>query len=159
GIHLRRADLLHRHADRLHAAPRLVQLRRSERMGLVRGLPARRTCPHRLGCKTDGWRARVVVGAAARAGDYPFIFTSGGDSMTMPSDLSNQTPMHPVLRAWLGAEIFFAFVASLATFFNPHDAATGFAWPIPVTVMAAVLGVFYMSSLPVTIWAVRMKYW
>lgn len=71
----------------------------------------------------------------------------------------NNTPMQLGLRLWLGAEIFFAFVASLATFFTPTDAATNFAWPIPVTVMAATLGVFYFSSLPVTIWSVMQKRW
>lgn len=73
------------------------------------------------------------------------------------------TPVHPLLRAWIGAEVFFAAVASSATFLDPAKAGqvdpAGFAWPIPVLAMAATLGVFYAASLPVTLWALSMKTW
>lgn len=73
------------------------------------------------------------------------------------------TPIHPLLRAWIGAEVFFAAVASTATFLDPGKAGqtdpAGFAWPIPVVAMAATLGVFYAASLPATLWALSMKTW
>lgn len=78
---------------------------------------------------------------------------------TPTAEYGNNTPIWWPLRAWLVAEIFFSFMASTATFFRPEDAATKFAWAIPVTVMAATLGVFYAASFPVTIWAATMKRW
>ena len=61
-------------------------------------------------------------------------------------DNRNATPIHPVLRAWIGAEIFFAAVASSATFLDPARAGqtdpAGFAWTIPVLATAATLGGF-----------------
>lgn len=81
----------------------------------------------------------------------------------MNVDDRNATAIHPVLRAWLVAEVFFATVASIATFIDPARAGQtnppGFAWPIPVLAMAATLGVFYAASLPATVWAVTLKRW
>ena len=79
------------------------------------------------------------------------------------ADPRNATPIHPLLRAWIGAEVFFAAVASGATFLNPARAGltdpAGFAWPIPVVAMAATLGVFYAASFLPTVWALTMKTW
>jgi len=75
------------------------------------------------------------------------------------ANTGNDTPIWWPLRLWLAVEVLFAVMAGTPTFLRPEDAATGFAWPIPVAVMAAVLGVFYGASFPVAVWAVLMKRW
>lgn len=73
------------------------------------------------------------------------------------------TPVHPLLRAWIVAEVLFAVLAGRPTFVDPAGAGqtdpAGFAWPIPVLAMAATLGVFYAASFPTMVWALTRKTW
>ncbi len=79
------------------------------------------------------------------------------------ADARHATPVHPLLRTWIGAEVLFAVLAGRATFIDPARAGlvdpAGFAWPIPVVAMAAILGVVYAASLPAALWALTMKTW
>lgn len=63
------------------------------------------------------------------------------------------------LRAWLAVEVLFGVGAVLAVGLAPADTATNFAWPIQPVVMAAVLGVFYITSAPLFLFPLLAKRW
>lgn len=63
------------------------------------------------------------------------------------------------LRAWFGAELFFAATASLSVGLRPADTAQNFAWTIKPEVMAALIGAFYLALAPVVILALVAKRW
>ena len=63
------------------------------------------------------------------------------------------------LRAWFGAEVFFAATASLSVGLRPADTAQSFAWPIKPEVMAALIGSFYIALAPVMILALVARRW
>ncbi len=56
------------------------------------------------------------------------------------------TPIPLGLRIWLGAEVIFGLGAVLSVGINPENTKENFAWAIQPTVMAALLGAYYMSS-------------
>ena len=49
-------------------------------------------------------------------------------------------------RLWFGVEVFFGVSAVVTIALDPANARTNFAWNVQPTVMAAVLGAFYVSS-------------
>ena len=63
------------------------------------------------------------------------------------------------LRAWLGVEVAFGIAAILTIFLRPDDTDSNFAWPIAPTVMAAVLGAFYLASASLFVMALFAKKW
>lgn len=69
------------------------------------------------------------------------------------------TPIGWPLRAWFGAEVFFAATASLSVGLRPADTAQSFAWTIKPEVMAALIGSFYVALAPVVILALLAKRW
>lgn len=69
------------------------------------------------------------------------------------------TPIAWPLRAWLVVEVFFGVAASLSIGLSPEKSATNFAWPIQPTVMAAVLGAFYMTTAPLFVLPLLAKRW
>lgn len=69
------------------------------------------------------------------------------------------TPIGWPLRAWFGAELFFAVTASLSVGLRPADTAQSFAWAIKPEVMAALIGAFYIALGPVVILALLAKRW
>src|SRR5215211_7736676 len=56
------------------------------------------------------------------------------------------TPIRLPLRLWMAVEVFFGLAAISSIFLRPADTENNFAWPIQPTVMAAVLGSFYLAS-------------
>lgn len=56
------------------------------------------------------------------------------------------TPIRVPLRVWMAVEVFFGLAAISSIFLRPTDTANNFAWTIRPTVMAAVLGSFYLAS-------------
>jgi len=69
------------------------------------------------------------------------------------------TPIAVPLRAWLAVEVLFGVGAVLAIGRDPANSATNFAWPINPTVMAAVLGAFYITSAPLFLLPLLAKRW
>lgn len=67
-------------------------------------------------------------------------------SASSPDDAAAEPPIAWPLRAWMAVEVAFGLAAIGAVFLRPDQTATNFAWPIAATVMAAVLGAFYLAS-------------
>ena len=63
------------------------------------------------------------------------------------------------VRAWLVMEVLFSLAAILVTFPAPARTAGRFAWDVQPTVMAAVLGAYYLSTLPLTLLTVFARRW
>jgi len=63
------------------------------------------------------------------------------------------------LRVWLAVEVLFGIGAVLAVGMAPAKTATNFAWPVNPTVMAAVLGAFYITSAPLFLLPFLAKRW
>lgn len=63
------------------------------------------------------------------------------------------------LRAWLFVEVLFGVAAVLAIGVTPADTATNFAWHITPTVMASLLGAFYITSAPLFLLPMLAKRW
>jgi hypothetical protein len=72
---------------------------------------------------------------------------------------SAETPAAWPLRAWFGAEVFFAVASSWALLLSPQEATTNFAWPIKSVVTAALFGAIYFSALPVMLAGVFSHTW
>jgi hypothetical protein len=62
------------------------------------------------------------------------------------SNVDLATPIRVPLRLWMAVEVFFGLAAISSIFLRPADTEDNFAWPIQPTVMAAVLGSFYLAS-------------
>jgi hypothetical protein len=56
------------------------------------------------------------------------------------------TPIALPLRAWFAVEVLFGVGAVLTIALDPANARSNFAWDVQPTVMAAVLGAYYLSS-------------
>ncbi|MDZ4771586.1 MAG: hypothetical protein SGI72_00490 [Planctomycetota bacterium] len=69
------------------------------------------------------------------------------------------TPIRWPVRLWLAVEVCFGVAAVLAIGVSPQDAATNFAWPIRPTVMAAVLGAFYITTAPLFLLPLFARRW
>jgi hypothetical protein len=59
----------------------------------------------------------------------------------------------------LGVEVCFGVAAVLAIGVSPEGSATNFAWPIRPTVMAAVLGAFYITTAPLFLLPLFARRW
>jgi hypothetical protein len=76
-----------------------------------------------------------------------------------PSSSPADTPAAWPLRAWFGAEIFFAIASSWAVLWAPQATATNFAWPIQPVVTAALFGAVYFSALPLMVAGTFTRTW
>lgn len=78
-----------------------------------------------------------------------------GTSTVAPAE----TPPAWPLRAWFGAEVFFAVASSWAILLSPQASATNFAWPIQPVVTAALFGAIYFSALPLMLAGLFGRVW
>lgn len=76
-----------------------------------------------------------------------------------PAQPAAATPIAWPLRAWMGVEVLFGLAAIGAVFLRPDQTATNFAWPIAATVMAAVLGAFYLASALLFVVPIFQRRW
>ncbi len=81
------------------------------------------------------------------------------DQTASLSAAPDETPAAWPLRAWFGAEIFFAIASSWAIFLSPQAAASNFAWPITPAVTAALFGAVYLSALPLMVAGLCTRVW
>jgi hypothetical protein len=72
---------------------------------------------------------------------------------------SSGTPIVWPVRAWLAVEVLFSLGAILATVPDPAHTAGRFAWDVQPAVMAAVIGGYYLSTLPLTLLTVFARRW
>jgi hypothetical protein len=77
----------------------------------------------------------------------------------MTTDVRDASRIGWPLRAWFGAELFFAVTASLSVGLRPQATAENFAWKIQPDVMAALIGSFYLALAPVVILALVARRW
>jgi len=69
------------------------------------------------------------------------------------------TPVAWPLRAWFIVEVLFGVASVRALFFAPGQTAENFAWTIWPTVMAAVLGAFYLATGCALLFALFARRW
>jgi hypothetical protein len=69
------------------------------------------------------------------------------------------TPIGWPLRFWFVVELFFALSATMSIALHPAETATRFAWPVRPAVMAALIGSFYASLVPVVVLALFGRRW
>jgi hypothetical protein len=69
------------------------------------------------------------------------------------------TPILWPVRVWLAIEVLFSLGAILTTLIDPASTAQRFAWDVQPTVMAAVLGAYYLSTLPLTLLTLFARRW
>src|SRR4051794_25198674 len=70
-----------------------------------------------------------------------------------------RTPIGWPLRVWMAVEVMFGLAAISTVFLRPEDTENNFAWPIQPTVMAAVLGAFYLSSALIFVLPLVARSW
>jgi hypothetical protein len=69
------------------------------------------------------------------------------------------TPILWPVRIWLAVEVLFSLGAILITFPDPAHTAGRFAWDVQPPIMAAVLGAYYLSTLPLTLLTLFARRW
>ena len=79
--------------------------------------------------------------------------------MTTTSIPRSGTPLIWPLRLWLVVEVFFGVAASMSVGVSPELSSSNFAWPVQPTVMAAVLGAFYLTTAPLFVLPLLAKRW
>lgn len=69
------------------------------------------------------------------------------------------TPIHWTLRAWFGAEVLFAILASTSFGLFPSSTSETTAWNVKPEVMSAVLGAFYLSAGSLSVMPIVARRW
>lgn len=69
------------------------------------------------------------------------------------------TPIHWTLKAWFGAEVLFAILASTSFGLFPSSTNETTAWNVKPEVMSAVLGAFYFSAGSVSVMPIAARRW
>lgn len=79
--------------------------------------------------------------------------------MNLNQARDRETPVSWPLRAWLIVEVGFGLAAISAVFLRPGHTEENFAWPIRPTVMAALLGAFYLAVGAMFVRSVFARRW